>query len=45
MAQIEDLRLFVSVVDNQSIMRAANALNIAKSTVKRLSLLEYRYAR
>jgi DNA-binding transcriptional LysR family regulator len=44
MGQIEDLKLFVSVVDNQSITRAAAVLNIAKSAVsRRLSLIEERY--
>jgi DNA-binding transcriptional LysR family regulator len=44
MGQLEDLKLFVSVVDNQSITRAAAVLNIAKSAVsRRLSLIEERY--
>lgn len=44
MGQIEDLRLFLTVVDNQSITKAADHLNIAKSAVsRRLSLLEQRY--
>ncbi|MCH2077413.1 MAG: LysR family transcriptional regulator [Rhodobacteraceae bacterium] len=41
---IEDLRLFVSVVDEGSITRAADALGIAKSAVsRRLQQLEDRY--
>ncbi len=44
MGQIEDLRLFALVVENRSISRAAERLNIAKSAVsRRLSLLEERY--
>ena len=44
MGQIEDLRLFVSVVDEGSIARAADALGIAKSAVsRRLQQLEDRY--
>ena len=44
MGQIEDLRLFVRVVDSGSISKAANKLGIAKSAVsRRLSLLEERY--
>ena len=44
MGQIEDLKLFVSVVDEGSIARAAEALGIAKSAVsRRLSQLEDRY--
>lgn len=44
MGQIEDLRLFVLVVESGSISRAAETLNIAKSAVsRRLALLEGRY--
>lgn len=44
MGQIEDLRLFVLVVENGSISKAANQLHIAKSAVsRRLSLLEGKY--
>jgi DNA-binding transcriptional LysR family regulator len=44
MGQIEDLKLFVNVVDEGSIARAAEALGIAKSAVsRRLSQLENRY--
>lgn len=44
MGQIEDLRLFVSVVDSGGIARAAEEMNIAKSAVsRRLGLLEDRY--
>lgn len=44
MGQIEDLRLFVSVVDSGGVSRAAEALNIAKSAVsRRLGQLEDRY--
>lgn len=44
MGQIEDLRLFALVVENRSISRAADKLNIAKSAVsRRLNLLEGRY--
>ena len=44
MGQIEDLRLFALVVENRSISRAAERLNIAKSAVsRRLNLLEERY--
>lgn len=44
MGQIEDLKLFVNVVDEGSIARAAEALGIAKSAVsRRLSQLEDRY--
>jgi len=44
MGQIEDLRLFALVVENHSLSRAAERLNIAKSAVsRRLSLLEERY--
>ena len=44
MGQIEDLRLFALVVENRSISRAAEKLNIAKSAVsRRLTLLEHRF--
>lgn len=44
MGQIEDLRMFVSVVDSGGIARAADALGIAKSAVsRRLAQLEDRY--
>lgn len=44
MGQIEDLRLFINVVDAAGISKAADVLNIAKSAVsRRLSLLEERY--
>lgn len=44
MGQIEDLRLFVLVVETGSISKAADKLRIAKSAVsRRLSLLEDRY--
>ncbi|MEM9496560.1 MAG: LysR family transcriptional regulator [Pseudomonadota bacterium] len=44
MGQIEDLKLFVTVADEGSIARAAEALGIAKSAVsRRLSQLEDRY--
>ncbi len=44
MGQIEDLRIFVVMVDEGSITRAATTLNIAKSAVsRRLALLEDRY--
>ena len=44
MGQIEDLKLFVTVVDEGSIARAGEALGIAKSAVsRRLSQLEDRY--
>ena len=44
MGQIEDLRLFVVVVENHGISKAADKLRIAKSAVsRRLSLLEERY--
>lgn len=44
MGQMEDLRLFVTVVDEGSIARAADALGIAKSAVsRRLQQLEDRY--
>lgn len=35
MGQIEDLRLFATIVDQGSIARAADALGIAKSAVSR----------
>jgi len=44
MGQIEDLRLFLSVVDEGSIARASEAMGIAKSAVsRRLGQLEARY--
>jgi len=44
LGQIEDLRLFVQVVESGSISKAATNLGIAKSAVsRRLSLLEARY--
>lgn len=44
MGQIEDLRLFVLVVESGSISKAAGKLRIAKSAVsRRLGLLEDRY--
>ena len=44
MGQIEDLRLFVLVVENGSISKAADKLRIAKSAVsRRLALLEERF--
>ncbi|WP_306258933.1 LysR family transcriptional regulator [Pararhizobium sp. IMCC21322] len=44
MGQIEDLRLFVLVVESGSISKAADKLRIAKSAVsRRLHLLEERY--
>ncbi|MFK5978050.1 MAG: LysR family transcriptional regulator [Rhizobiaceae bacterium] len=44
MGQIEDLKLFTIIVDQGSISRAANTMNIVKSAVsRRLSLLEERY--
>lgn len=44
MGQIEDLRLFVSVVEAGGIARAADQMNIAKSAVsRRLAQLEDRY--
>jgi len=44
MGQIEDLRLFVQILEAGSISRAAVNLNIAKSAVsRRLALLEERY--
>lgn len=45
MGQVEDLRLFVHIVEQGSISKAADKLNIAKSAVsRRLGLLEGRYA-
>ena len=44
MGQIEDLKLFTIIVEQGSISRAAETINIAKSAVsRRLSLLEQRY--
>ncbi len=44
MGQIEDLRLFLLVVENGSISKAAEKMRIAKSAVsRRLGLLEERY--
>jgi DNA-binding transcriptional LysR family regulator len=44
MGQIEDLRMFVAVVENGGIARAADVLGIAKSAVsRRLGQLEDRY--
>ncbi|OUS05121.1 LysR family transcriptional regulator [Rhodobacterales bacterium 52_120_T64] len=44
MGQVEDLRLFVKVVESGSISKAAGKLRIAKSAVsRRLGLLEERY--
>jgi len=44
MGQIEDLRLFVSVVENGGIAKASDQMNIAKSAVsRRLVQLEDRY--
>lgn len=44
MGQLEDLNLFVAVVDHGSIAKAANQLGIAKSAVsRRLAQLEDRY--
>ena len=45
MGQMEDLHLFTLVVENRSISKAADQLNIAKSAVsRRLNLLEERYS-
>lgn len=45
MGQIEDLRLFVQIVECGSISSAAEKMHIAKSAVsRRLALLEQRYA-
>jgi len=45
MGQIEDLRLFVHIVEQGSISKAAEKLNVAKSAVsRRLAILEDRYA-
>lgn len=44
MGQIEDLRVFVDIVNSGGISRAADAMNIAKSAVsRRLKLMEERY--
>ncbi len=44
MGQIEDLRLYLRIVENGSLSKAADKLNIVKSAVsRRLSLLEERY--
>lgn len=44
MGQVEDLKLFVTVVDQGSIARAADEMRIAKSAVsRRLAQLESRY--
>lgn len=44
MGQIEDLRLFMLIVESSSISKAADKLRIAKSAVsRRLNLLEERY--
>ena len=44
MGQVEDLRLFVQIVEQGSVSKAADKLNIAKSAVsRRLALLEDRY--
>lgn len=44
MGRIEDLKLFVHIVESGSISKAADKLSIAKSAVsRRLSLLETRY--
>lgn len=44
MGQLEDLKLFVSVVHSQGVTRAAEHLGIAKSAVSRhLSGLEHQY--
>ncbi|MCV6602060.1 MAG: LysR family transcriptional regulator, partial [Cohaesibacter sp.] len=44
MGQIEDLRLFTTIVDNGSIARAATQIGIAKSAVsRRLHQLEVKY--
>ena len=45
MGQMEDLHLFTVIVENHSISKAADRLNIAKSAVsRRLHLLEDRYS-
>lgn len=45
MGQMEDLKLFVQVVEQGSISRAASNLRIAKSAVsRRISILEERYS-
>jgi len=44
LGQIEDLRLFALVVENRSISKVADKLNIAKSAVsRRLKLLEVQF--
>ncbi|MBL4740236.1 MAG: LysR family transcriptional regulator [Sneathiella sp.] len=44
MGQIEDLRVFIDIVNGGGIARAAGAMNIAKSAVsRRLKLMEDRY--
>lgn len=44
MGQVEDLRLFVQIIEQGSISKAADKLNIAKSAVsRRLGMLEDRY--
>jgi len=44
MGQVEDLRLFVQIIEHGSISKAADKLNIAKSAVsRRLGMLEDRY--
>ncbi len=44
MGQVEDLRAFVQIIEQGSISKAADTLNIAKSAVsRRLNLLEDRY--
>jgi DNA-binding transcriptional LysR family regulator len=45
MGQIEDLRVFVDIVNGGGIARAADTMNIAKSAVsRRLKLMEERYS-
>lgn len=45
MGQMEDLKLYVQVVEQGSISKAANILRIAKSAVsRRISILEERYS-
>ncbi|HAL76344.1 MAG TPA: LysR family transcriptional regulator, partial [Rhodobacteraceae bacterium] len=45
MGQMEDLRLFTVIVENHSLSKAADRLNIAKSAVsRRLNLLEDGYS-
>ena len=44
MGQIEDLRMYIAVVDNGGIARAAEKMNLVKSAVsRRLSQMEERY--